>query len=139
MLEAHHHDTYGEAEGDSDTTSSASDTLVGVDMPSTCTAPKGEDISHGDESERAVHEAIGVLKKHKDFLEKQQLLAESYHLKQLPPNLPATVSSRRCTGEKPSTSEGDTGQRKLSQAEKNRKRKMKKRKAKEKRIKLSGT
>ena len=74
--------------------------------------------------------AIGIMKKHREFLHREQLLAETYS-KGLS-ELPRTVSSRRQVKDC-STS----GERKAPQTQKNRKRKMKKKRAKDKHFKLS--
>lgn len=123
VLEAHHYNTYGEDATSSDSSTSGYEGATGgVSTPS-------EHSSRLDDSPQ--EEAIGVLKKHKQFLHKERLLAESY--RKIISQLPRSVSSRREVEDGPASGGGE--ERKEPQTQKNRKRKLKKRKAKEKRFK----
>ena len=76
-------------------------------------------------------DALCVMKKHRDFMEKQTVMAERYKMIS---ELSATVSSKRPIEDIPAgeSKRNNGGKRTKTQAEKNRNRKIKKRKAKRK-------
>lgn len=141
MLEAHHRNTYGE---DSDSTSSeASQEETELpdtdgDIQTTCTA-----MELPGDLEGSVQEAISILKEHKTFLHKQQVLVKRHCERTA--CLPRAISSKGRVEEVASTTERSSptrnsgGQRRATQADKNRKRKLKKKRAKEKRQKVDQT
>lgn len=89
-----------------------------------------------------MHEAISILKEHKTFLHKQQVLVKRHCERTA--CLARAVSSRGCVRGMASATEGssptrNSGKRGVTQADKNRKRKLKKKRAKEKRHKIDQT
>ena len=135
MLQAHHHDTYGEDHTSSSTSSEDEPNIRGTTPVAMATTPVGTEL------EESTHRAIAVLKQHEDFMHRQQVLAEQYR-KEREAMLPRGVSSKKAVLDCSEQSDGDgphSQQGRQAQTEKNRKRKLKKRKAKEKRHKIDNT
>lgn len=133
VLEAHHYDTYGDDHTSTSSEDEPPPTNTGGTTPVTMvTTPIGTEL------EESTHRAIAVLKQHKEFMHRQQVLAEQYR-KEREALLPRGVSSKKAVLD---CSEGEgegshSQQGREPQTERNRKRKLKKRKAKEKRVKIN--
>lgn len=126
MLEAHHYNTYGK---DSDSTSSDT-SQEGIEVP------QGDPNKEHSETavrglEGSIQVALSVIKDHKTFLHKQQVLVKQYHHRTA--RLPRAVTSRASMSVASTSPASNSGQRGAPQADKNRKRKLKKKRAKEKR------
>ena len=146
VLKAHRYNTYGEV----DFSSSSSD--YSEEETAKSISPKaggggGTSLSPSSRTEASPEQqAINIMRRHEEFLRKEQTVAEKYRKKLS--ELPRSVSSRRPVEDSLSScstprggagEEEEEGEKKgrEPQTEKNRKRKLKKRKAKEKRFKLT--
>ena len=159
MLEAHHYNTYGEDNGSTSSDTSQED--IEVPPPQGGTGPPTEEHTEAtarnlpadelDSQEGSVQAALSVMKDHKTFLHKQQVLAKRYqgraarlprvvtsrgqHYQGRVARLPRVVTSRGQGVASADEGMRNSAQRGVSQVDKNRKRKLKKKRSKEKRQK----
>ena len=132
VLEAHYSNTYGV---DTDSRSSASDEDTTTGLPDSKKSESPPVLEFPGELEGSMQQARSILKAHKTFLHKQEVLVKGHCEKMA--GLPRVVSSRGRSAEDVAHTTGDSsGQRRVSQADKNRKRKLKKRRSKVKHQKL---
>ena len=130
VLEAHRHHTCA---------SSSDSSASGCDLEEEGVESKGTPLPLAPPPtclDKPEEEAMAVLKRHQEFLQRERLLASKYY--QTRSDLPRRVSSRRGGGESAGgAGEGPApgGGEPRPQTVKNRKRKLKKKRAREKRFK----